>query len=94
MVTEVQCKQADMDSRVNDGIYSDLGVMDYEEDRVRPKRYITSLRSRFLYFNAFLLFNLTFSSTFAGGGIRHHELVENYSRSGSNCWQFWELSLK
>lgn len=74
MVTEVQCKQADMDTRGNDGIYSDLGVMDYEEDRVRPKRY-TTLRSRFLYFKAFLLFNLTFASTFAGGGIRHHELV-------------------
>lgn len=53
----------------------DLGVMDYEEERVRPKRYTTHLRSRFLYFNAILLFNLTFSSTFAGGDIRHHELV-------------------
>jgi hypothetical protein len=41
VVAEVtNCKQADIDFRGHEEIYSEPGgVMDYEEDRSRPKRY-------------------------------------------------------
>jgi hypothetical protein len=41
VVAEVtHCKQADIDFRGHEEIYSEPGgVMDYEEDRSRPKRY-------------------------------------------------------
>lgn len=41
IVAEVtHCKQADIDFRGHEEIYSEPGgVMDYEEDRSRPKRY-------------------------------------------------------
>ena len=43
VVAEVtHCQQADIDFRGHEEIYSEPGgVMDYEEDRSRPKRYLS-----------------------------------------------------
>lgn len=39
LVAEVHCKQADAELRGHEEVYSEPGgVMDYEEDRSRPKR--------------------------------------------------------
>jgi len=47
-VAEVtNCKQASMDFRGHEEIYSEAGgVMDFDEDRVPPKRYLLRIHNK------------------------------------------------